>query len=103
MRVYSDISSGKVVQWLDLCSWLSCVLEWVTGDPSLPVKASSIVDTEFVALQMDLLNPQAFSEINDRPQDATGFYVSKFVWLIIIVKNSCSVLTALSPSNSVVD
>ncbi|KAH8111919.1 DUF1793-domain-containing protein [Phellopilus nigrolimitatus] len=60
VQLYSDVSG-----------------EWITGNSTLQANWTANQDSNIVYLQMQLASPNAYQEIDSRPQDATLYYSMK--------------------------
>ncbi|KAH8111930.1 DUF1793-domain-containing protein [Phellopilus nigrolimitatus] len=75
VQLYSDVSG-----------------EWITGDSNLQANWTANGDSNIVYLQMQLASPNAYQEIDSRPQDATLYYS---------MKNSNGVSWQIGPANDI--
>ncbi|KAH8111927.1 DUF1793-domain-containing protein [Phellopilus nigrolimitatus] len=75
VQLYSDVSG-----------------EWITGDSTLQANWTANGDSNIVYLQMQLASPNAYQEIDSRPQDATLYYS---------MKNSNGVSWQIGPANDI--
>lgn len=71
-------------------------IEWVSGDDSLVVNWTSIIDSDAIILKTQLVDPTPFAEILDHAQDAIAYYSMLNVWftpqrVCDIVSNAISV------------
>lgn len=84
-------------------SLISLLAEWLHGNevllpdpgPKVAANASLIETGNFVGLQMQLQNPQPFSEVADHAQDVIGVYAMKTVSKSPVICHIYSIKIAL--------